>query len=901
MCTRGACVRTCPTGTHAVGAACVADGGPRPLTPISLGDVTQLRPRFSWNNPSNADGAVIEICTARGCDGANLVQTIMAARTGTTPVTSAAATAALSPARTYYWRARVMVGSVADAGDNSPAWLFHTPRANRGTPQTSVRPHLDVNADGYDDMAVAAPGAGAGAGRVEVYLGGASGLSTTVHRSLTGATGARFGTSVAPAGDVNGDGYGDLIVGAPGASSGSGAVTLYLGSATGLAMTAGFTATGAAAGDALGATVTGAGDVDLDGYGDLVAGAPGASSRAGAAVWYRGAASVTALPATTLSGGGGANAQFGLTLAGAGDVNGDGYSDVLVGEPGFNSNQGRLHTFNGGAAGLPATTTVRLLGGSVGDRFTEGLAGAGDLNADGYSDAVASAPLTLTDNVGGFNVLVGAAGGLTTASVPAGNTANAGFGRALAGVGDVNGDNRDDVLVGLPFDATRAGRVLLVSGPALLATGTFGYPARLFEQSGDAPYSALGAAVAGLGDVNGDGFGDAAFSAPGENSDSLGRVYVLRGSTTAPTSPVAAFVTSAGQGDRFGAAIASLDAIVPADPPPCVAGQVRCTGVCIVGTSCGTVSCTPGTQCRAAAAGGCDVAETCTAMGTCPADGFAPSSTVCRAAVTASCDPAETCTGSGAACPADVTSSCTSGQTCTAGVCMAMGCPTGQTLCGGSCIDTQTSPTQCGACGNACPAGNACTAGVCAPVRLVLERTTNTSLAGNSSGGTLFDDLCDPGEAVVGIDGFYTSSIDVLSVLCRPVALSFPGGVPTVTTTGIASRTLLRGTYQGPLASMGASAQCPDNQVVVGFRGFAGSLVDSLEMRCAPIVATPVPGGLVFSLGTVTPSMLTGGTGGSPTGTISCGAGQIGGGGQIRASRAIDAFGLSCFRVVGVP
>jgi hypothetical protein len=615
-------------------------------------------------------------------------------------------------ARTYYWRVRAMVGAVADTTttNNSPVWLFHTPRANRGPVQTSVRPHLDVNGDGIDDLAVGVPNASSGAGRVDLFLGRASVLPMTVHLSLAGSADARFGTSVSSAGDVNGDGFGDLVVGAPGASSGSGAVALYLGGAMGLSATASFTAPGAAGG-ALGTTVTGAGDVDLDGYADLVAGAPAAGSNAGSAVWYRGAANVTSLASATLSGTGGANVQFGLTLAGVGDLNGDGYSDVLVGEPGYNSNQGRLHVFRGGLTGLPMSATTRHDGGSVGDRFTAGLAGAGDVNADGYSDAVASAPLALGGNRGGFNVFVGGAGGFTTASVPAGDTSNAGWGRILAGAGDVNGNGRDDVLVAAPFVDSNRGRVYLVDGEALLEAGTFGFPTRLFEQSGAAQYAAFGASLAGLGDIDGDGYADAAFGAPGENSDALGSVYVLRGARSVPATASAFMISMAG-GDRYGAALGGLDAMVPDAPASCTMGLARCGAAC-VDTSSNASNC--GGCGRACAMGQMCASGVCATVARCPTG-----QTDCTpTAMTATCRSLQTdvnnCGMCSRVCPAPTEGS----ATCAAGTC-GQSCPSGQMVCGSACVTL----------------GEACSAGLGACLRTGMVACTGGSPMCNAVPGT---------------------------------------------------------------------------------------------------------------------------------------------------------------------
>ncbi len=913
-CVSGACNRTCPAGTHLVGAGgafgCVDDNGPKPLAPQSLGDVTQLQPAFRWSHRAGtgADGAIVEVCADRACT--TVVQTIRGAGTASAPVVTTTATAALTAARVYYWRARAMVGSTADTGSNSPVWMFRTPRANRGAVQTSVRPHLDVNGDGFDDMAVAAPAAGGGAGRVDVYLGSASGLSTTAHRSFTGAAGSALGTTLSPAGDVNGDGYGDLLVGAPGAASGNGGWSLYLGSASGLPTSATLTVTGTVAAASLGFTVAGVGDVDRDGYADLVAGAPGATSGAGAATWYRGQATITAattLTSAALAGSGGAASQFALTLTGAGDINGDGFADVVVGEPGFGSNLGRLHAFFGAASGLPGTTTARVNGGTVGDRFTEGLAGVGDFNADGFSDFVTSAPFALGGNVGGFNLWAGSASGVgATVSVPAGNVSNGGWSRVIAGAGDVDGDNRDDLLIAMPFVSSNAGRVFLVSGPAAVAAGFFGFPMALFTQSGSAAGASLGASLAGLGDTNGDGFADVAFGAPGESADARGVVFVLRGATTVP-STASAFVTASALGDRLGASLASPDAIVAPAPPTCPTGQTRCSGACVdtrinasncgacgvactagqtcsAGTCTGSTGCTPGAECRAAA-GPCDVAEVCTAGGTCPADAFAasttvcraaagvcdaaetctgssaacptdaflPSTTECRAAVTSACNPAERCTGMSTACPSDVASSCTTGQTCVSGVCMTSGCGTGTTACGSECC---TSSQVCG--------GTRCRT-------LATMSSVPTTLRGDTMTGMMFALACPTGQVLTGFTGMTsgTNGFERIAGTCVAPRL-VAGATPSVSVTGSTTATMDsgRGGFGG---SFPFELGCAPGTAVVGFQidtETRPGVISALNLRCAPVTVTASGAGFAVSRGTVVSGPGTGTdpfSGGTPT------------------------------------
>jgi len=204
----------------------------------------------------------------------------------------------------------------------------------------------DVNGDGYGDVVIGA----ANLTQAYVYLGGAMGLATTPVVTLTGPSGSSFGLSVASAGDVNGDGYADLVAGGQGLSK----AYVYLGGATGPGTTPVATLTGSYSSD-LGNAVASAGDVNGDGYADLVVGAIGSSN---AYVYLGGAMGLAAMPAATLAGPGGSN--FGDAVASAGDVNGDGYADVVVGAPRASSIQGSAYVYLGGTSGVGTTASATL-------------------------------------------------------------------------------------------------------------------------------------------------------------------------------------------------------------------------------------------------------------------------------------------------------------------------------------------------------------------------------------------------------------------------------------------------------------------------------------------------------------------------------------------------------------
>jgi len=121
-CVMGACA--CPAGQHPVGTVCVVDDAPRPLAPISLGDVTQRRPTLRWALPAGIDGAVVELCRDRACT--MILETLRV--TGT----SARPTADLPPRSTVFWRMRGRAGAVERSGA-SPTWIFHVPAASAST------------------------------------------------------------------------------------------------------------------------------------------------------------------------------------------------------------------------------------------------------------------------------------------------------------------------------------------------------------------------------------------------------------------------------------------------------------------------------------------------------------------------------------------------------------------------------------------------------------------------------------------------------------------------------------------------------------------------------------------------------------------------------------------------
>jgi hypothetical protein len=414
----------------------------------------------------------------------------------------------------------------------------------------------DVNGDGYDDVIVGAYLYDAGEsdeGAAFVFLGSATGIpsgdpNTAATRLQSNQMGAELGISVAGAGDVNGDGYDDVIVGArfyDARETDEGAAFVFLGSASGIAD--GDPNTAAARLESnqsfalFGASVAGAGDVNDDGYDDVVAGAylyesnPMLETDEGAAFVFLGSASGIAdgdpnTAATRLD----SNQDlslFGLSVAGAGDVNGDGYDDAIVGAPFYDAgedNEGVAFVFLGSASGIadggPATAAARLESDQQDADMGFSVAGAGDVNGDGYGDVIVGADEYDAGEAGegAAFVFLGSASGIangdpnTAATRLESNQVGADFGISVAGAGDVDGDSYDDVIVGAHLydvgGSEQGAAFVFLGGPSGIAHGD---PVTAAAQLNTGqPDSEMGRSVAGAGDVDGDGDADVIAGAP---------------------------------------------------------------------------------------------------------------------------------------------------------------------------------------------------------------------------------------------------------------------------------------------------------------------------------------------------------------------------------------------------
>ncbi len=473
----------------------------------------------------------------------------------------------------------------------------------------SVSAAGDVNGDGLADLIVGAQWADANgennAGESYVIFGKTDGTAVDLSTIASGTGGFiingfdaddHSGVSVCGAGDVNGDDLADLIVGArdanPGGASQGGVSYVVFGKADGAAVelsavamgTGGFAINGVDAFDFSGFSVSGAGDVNGDELADLIVGARNANSGgnidAGESYVVFGKADGAAVELSAVAMGTGgfvingidAYDSSGISVSGAGDVNGDGLADLIVGadraDPGGRGYAGESYVVFGKASGTAVELSVVASGtggfvinginGSggggelppVGDRSGGSVSGAGDVNGDGLADLIIGAREADPggDSLAGESYVVFGKADGTAVELSAIVSGTGGFvingidpsdrsGSSVSGAGDVNGDGLADLIVGAwaasPGGDSRAGESYLVFGKAdgtpvelsTIASGTGGFVINGIDV---ADYS--GISVSEAGDVNGDGLADLIIGAeradPGGDSFS-GESYVV--------------------------------------------------------------------------------------------------------------------------------------------------------------------------------------------------------------------------------------------------------------------------------------------------------------------------------------------------------------------------------------
>jgi hypothetical protein len=381
------------------------------------------------------------------------------------------------------------------------------------------------------------------AGSSETQTGASCPQLSLTFSSPNSQVSGTFGFSVSGVADTNGDGVPDLLVGAYKEDAGAtdaGRAYLFSGATGALLRT--LASPNPEVNAWFGYEVSGVPDVNGDGRGDLLVGAAfedAGASDAGRAYLFSGAtgALLRTLASPTPEPGG----EFGRAVAGVPDANGDGWGDLLIGahaEDGGAPFAGRAYLFSGATGAL--LRTLISPNAETDGNFGDAVAGVPDADGDGLGDLLVSANREdggATD-AGRAYLFSGATGALlSTLTSPNPETDPYNFGRSVSGVPDVNGDGRGDLLVGAYLEdggASNAGRAYLFSGATGALLCTFASPNP--EAGGE-----FGRAVAGVPDTDGDGLGDLLIGADFEDGGTLnaGRAYLFNGAGAPPPCPIA--------------------------------------------------------------------------------------------------------------------------------------------------------------------------------------------------------------------------------------------------------------------------------------------------------------------------------------------------------------------------
>lgn len=430
----------------------------------------------------------------------------------------------------------------------------------------------DVNKDGYDDYLIGARSYSKYAGAAFLVYGGPS-MPDSLTPETLGSQGVVFygynrsytGWDVSGLGDVNRDGYADFMIGSPSPGSKGNCHVIFGGrslpSSVSLSSLGryGVTIGSESLSHDLGYAVTKVGDVNNDGYADILLGASSYSEKGKVYLIYGGASlpETMSLPLPASSGLVMTAEDIGSTVAGAGDVNKDGYDDFLIGACGSGKKTGTVYLVYGGPSmrgslDLSSSNWKGVVFEDPSNFSHHGLTvtSPGDVNNDGYADILIGARDSASHRVyliyGGSNLpkhitlnALGDLGVVITSAVSDPMVTSEPLGFSLTAVGDMNRDGFSDFLIGASNFFTKGkGRSYLIYGDRKLPTeillsknDTSSYHAVAIE--GESTRSFSGMSVAGLGDIDGDGYNDVLIGAPGFTSFS-GRAYAVSGKAFSP-------------------------------------------------------------------------------------------------------------------------------------------------------------------------------------------------------------------------------------------------------------------------------------------------------------------------------------------------------------------------------
>ena len=386
--------------------------------------------------------------------------------------------------------------------------------------------------------------------------------------------GQEMGLSVAGGLDFNNDGVGDILVGSPsGPGFAPGSVNVFGGPAG----TVLFTTTFGTALSRYGEAVAAGGRINLDPVDDIIVSAPEHSNGLSIVLAYSGPGGglIWSRP------GFGFGDRFGASISAAGDLNGDLLGDVLVGAPltdAVGIDSGKVYILSGAAGAVLNAVN----GNSAGDQFGYSVSGPADLNGDSIPDGfLVGAPgvdCPGSPDCGAVYVILYPS--LVTACTILGGGAGNALGTSVAVISDVNGDGKDDFVIGAPGANSSQGQVFLFAGSPIFC-------AQLCILDGQAPGDEFGAAVSGAGDQDDDGREDFIVGAPGHLA-STGKIYAYHYVATISGPECVEIISSAGTtpGERKGASVSGagnfdglgLDEVVAGSPnanaPSAGAGKV---------------------------------------------------------------------------------------------------------------------------------------------------------------------------------------------------------------------------------------------------------------------------------------------------------------------------------------